>query len=95
MKGFVTFLSAPSMRNIAAAAGQLKREKNTVQDVHTICCSIVDSDWSATYLNTTFGARRHFDVVVPSSIVRDVLQAFGQYGDKLFVKWAGHADRIV
>lgn len=61
----------------------------------TICSSIIDRDWSATYSNPAFRARRNLDVVVASSIVRNVLETFGENGDELFVERPSHLDRVV
>jgi hypothetical protein len=65
------------------------------KSVLTVRCSVIDGDWSATYLNATFGACRHFDVVVSGAIVCDVFEAFWQDRNQLFVKGSGHTDGVI
>jgi hypothetical protein len=45
---------------------------------HTVCGRVVDSDWCATDTYAPLGACGYVDVIVTSSVMRNVLQAVWQ-----------------
>jgi hypothetical protein len=62
---------------------------------HTVCSRVVHRDRGTANANIPLGACGYVDVVVASSIMRDVLQAGRQGRHQLFVEGTGHFGGVI
>lgn len=61
----------------------------------TIRRSIIDSNRCTAYPNSSLRASRDVDIIVPGSIMCNILQALWQRTDKLFIERSCHTGRFV
>ncbi len=94
VNGIVTRFRAPSMRKMAAVYSQC-RKRLWVEDVFTVCGSIIYSNRSAADPYFSLCAGRHIDIVISSSVMRNISQVLRQRLYHFTIERSGNARRLV